>query len=135
MSHKHRAKRTESSSRFKGKMTLPIWKKATWDYLLEHGEITESGVLFVKFHTDGRSQFEGRIYNRAAGYHRGDPTARERALIEAQKPKPVPIDRVKRLEEFLHQPPDPFPLTRWESFKSALVDNPVYKLLVIGDKH
>lgn len=52
--------------------TLEEWKEATWQYLLEHCDITDGGALFVKFHTDSRKSFERRIRARVNGYSRVD---------------------------------------------------------------
>lgn len=59
---------------------LEAWKDAYWDYLLEHSDIQESGALFVKFHTRNRKKFEGHVFARVKGYHRGDPREREKEM-------------------------------------------------------
>lgn len=53
-------------------------KQALWEFLLEHSEILPSGKMFIKFHTDGRNDFERRIRARwKYGYHREDVRAKE----------------------------------------------------------
>lgn len=53
--------------------SLEEWKQAVWDFLVEHSDVTDRGSLFVKFHTDGRHNFENRIKGRCIhGYHRKD---------------------------------------------------------------
>lgn len=52
--------------------TLEEWQDATWQYLLEHSDITTHGALFVKFHTNDRISFEKRIRARIKGYTRDD---------------------------------------------------------------
>lgn len=51
---------------------LEAWKNATWDFILEHCDLLESGTLFVKFHMSDRRNFEKRIAARLRGYHRED---------------------------------------------------------------
>ena len=65
--------------------TLQEWKDAVWDFMLEHSDITDGGSVFVKFHTDGRHNFENRLKGRAVhGYHRDD---RRTGLTTEQKDK------------------------------------------------
>lgn len=59
---------------------LEAYKRALWEYLLEHSDITKSGSLFVKFHVTTKSRFEGHVNARVNGYHRGDPKEKE-ALV------------------------------------------------------
>lgn len=61
------------------------YQDAVWDYLLEHSEITESGKIFVKFHTDGRKNFENRVLSRwKYNYHREDVRAKALKLQETK---------------------------------------------------
>lgn len=61
------------------------YQAAVWDFLLEHSEITESGNIFIKFHTDGKRNFENRVLGRwKHNYHREDVTAKAQK-IEEQK--------------------------------------------------
>lgn len=47
------------------------YKKAVWDFLLEHCDMLPSGALFVKFHIDSRHTFENRVLGRwKHNYHR-----------------------------------------------------------------
>ena len=69
---------------------IETFKQALWEFLLEHSEILASGKMFIKFHTDGRSDFERRIRARwKYGYHREDVRAKEdrhdRAVFEYQE--------------------------------------------------
>ena len=63
---------------------LQDYQQAVWDYVLEHCEITQSGVYFIKFHTKNKKQFEGHIFNRLDGYHREDPIEKEVTGIAKQ---------------------------------------------------
>ena len=63
------------------KLTVKKYQDAVWDYIMEHCDITESGIYFVKFHTKNRKQFEGHIFNRVDGYHREDPISKEVAGV------------------------------------------------------
>jgi len=66
--HKH----PTYSNNYNSNSDLKAFADATWDYIVEHCDITDSGALFVKFHTHGRAQFERRIMSRIKGYHRED---------------------------------------------------------------
>ena len=60
------------------KERIDEWKQALWDFVLEHSEMLESGTLFVKFHTSGRSDLEKRIRARwRYNYHREDVRGKE----------------------------------------------------------
>jgi hypothetical protein len=49
------------------------YQEAVWDYLMEHCDITPGGSFFIKFHTDGRSNFEKHVKARwKYNYHRED---------------------------------------------------------------
>ena len=72
--------------------TLENYKEATWDFILEHCDILESGAMFVKFHLKGREDLEKRIRARwLYNYHREDVRAKEahqqenRGQFEAKK--------------------------------------------------
>lgn len=55
------------------KEELRTYKDAVWAFILEHCDLTDSGALFVKFHTDGRADLEKRIRARwKYDYHRMD---------------------------------------------------------------
>lgn len=56
---------------------LREYKNAVWDYILEHCDIMPGGTIFVKFHTKGKTMFEGHINSRISGYHRGNPRTSE----------------------------------------------------------
>lgn len=57
------------------------YQDAVWDFLLEHSDVTESGKLFIKFHTDDRRNFENRIFARwKYNYHREDVEAKAAKL-------------------------------------------------------
>jgi hypothetical protein len=57
---------------------LESYKDAVWSYILEHSDLLERGVFFVKFHTNGRPEFEKHIKARwKYGYHRGNPAERQ----------------------------------------------------------
>lgn len=73
-------RRQNTKDDMKDSKELEAWKDAYWDYLLEHSDITEGGALFVKFHTRSRRVFEGHVFARVRGYHRGDPRAREKEM-------------------------------------------------------
>lgn len=55
---------------------LEAFKQGLWVYLLDHCEIEKSGVMFVKFHSAGRIEFERKIASRALGYFRNDPVVK-----------------------------------------------------------
>lgn len=100
----------------KGKLTetpLEAYQQAVWDYVLEHGDITPSGALFVKFHTESKTQLEGHIYSRVRGYHRLDARAQEAALLTAQKPKEKVIPLADRLAALTRPEPIKVPET-WQ---------------------
>lgn len=62
------------------------YRKAVWDYVLEHSDLQASGVLFIKFHTDSRIEFEKHVRARMHwGYHRGDPNATEAEMLRRQQ--------------------------------------------------
>ena len=64
---------------------LETYQDAVWDFLLEHCDITRGGALFIKFHTDGRKDFERRIRARwKYNYHREDVRAKEARHLETQ---------------------------------------------------
>lgn len=64
---------------------ISAWKDAVWDYLLEHCDITDSGALFVKFHTSGRISFEKHVRARMVhNYHREDPRKKEELHLQKQ---------------------------------------------------
>lgn len=67
------------------KLEVEVWRDAVWDYLLEHSDILDSGTIFIKFHTKGRSQFEGHVRSRIKGYHREDPREKERRHEDRRK--------------------------------------------------
>lgn len=71
---------------------LAAFKQGLWVYLLDHCEIEKSGVMFVKFHSAGRSEFERKIASRARGYFRNDPVAKGAV---AEKKHRVWIDEKK----------------------------------------
>lgn len=53
---------------------------------MEHCDLTAGGDYFVKFHTSGKSVFEGHVNARWTGkHHRGDPDAVEAAGIALQE--------------------------------------------------
>lgn len=59
-------------------LDIEKYKDAVWDFILEHSDVTIRGAFFVKFHTDGRVDFERRIRARAIyGYHRQDTRTEE----------------------------------------------------------
>ena len=61
------------------------YKAAVWDFLLEHSEITHSGNIFIKFHCDGKRNFENRVLGRwKHNYHREDVQSKAQK-IEDQK--------------------------------------------------
>lgn len=62
---------------------LEAFKQGLWVYLLDHCEIEKSGVMFVKFHSAGRNEFERKITSRAKGYFRNDPIVKG-ALAETK---------------------------------------------------
>lgn len=65
---------------------LESYKDAVWDFLLEHCDITDGGALFIKFHTDGRANFERRVKARwKYGYHREDVRAKEERHLRTSK--------------------------------------------------
>lgn len=67
------------------KICLEDWKKSTWDFLMEHTKILPSGKIRIIFDTDGRDNFEKRVYARARGYHRGDPDTRYKKSQEKRE--------------------------------------------------
>lgn len=71
-------------------MTINEYKKAVWDFLLEHSDITDSGALFIKFHCDDRKNLEKRIIARHNGYHRNNVIEKENVLIQKK------IDHIKK---------------------------------------
>ncbi len=61
---------------------------AIWQYVLDHAEVSNDGVLFVKFHTTGKEQFRKRISYRMKGYQRdyiNENTASDKRKIAIQK--------------------------------------------------
>lgn len=64
---------------------LEAWKNATWDFILEHCDLLDSGSLFVKFHMKDRGNFERRIKSRLKGYHREDVEAKRQAHEQARQ--------------------------------------------------
>jgi hypothetical protein len=62
-------------------LELAVYKEAVWDYLLDHSDILEEGVMFVKFHTASREEFESHVKARAKGYHRNNPVEKEKLLL------------------------------------------------------
>lgn len=68
---------------------LEIYRQAVWDFMLEHCDVTERGSYFIKFHIDGRSNFENRIKGRwKYDYHRVDArTGFDNAAKEADATK------------------------------------------------
>jgi len=72
------------------------YQQAVWDFLLEHSEITESGKVFIKFHTDGQRNFENRVLSRwKYNYHREDPQAKNQRA-EDQKVKHQAEQKAKK---------------------------------------
>lgn len=62
------------------------YKTAVWDFLLEHSEITDRGSVFIKFHTDGKKNFENRVLSRwKYNYHREDVQAKSHLQVEKKK--------------------------------------------------
>jgi len=61
------------------------YKDAVWDFLLEHSEITKGGKVFVKFHCDGRKNFENRVLSRwKYNYHREDVKAKAQKVEDTK---------------------------------------------------
>lgn len=67
----------ENSHDYKYTPDIKGYQEAVWDFLMEHCEVLDSGAVFIKFHTDGRHNFENRILSRwKYNYHREDPKAK-----------------------------------------------------------
>lgn len=75
------------------------YKKAVWDFLMEHSDVADSGQIFVKFHTDNRKDFEARVWARFKGYHRIDSRPVQRKKKEEFNRKQFELDNKKRLEK------------------------------------
>lgn len=76
------------------------YKDAAWSFMIEHCDIAkDTGALFVKFHTDSRANFEGRINARRAGYHRENWIKKQQQHERKLKQKEIKkeIARVTRL--------------------------------------
>ncbi len=59
------------------------YQKAMWEFLLEHCDILPTGKMFVKFHTDGKTDFERRVWARwRLGYHRENVVKKESFMLE-----------------------------------------------------
>lgn len=70
-------KMPEQTHDYKYTTDIKGYQEAVWDFLMEHCEVLESGAIFIKFHTDGRQNFENRILSRwKYNYHREDPKAK-----------------------------------------------------------
>lgn len=41
---------------------------AMWQYLIDHADITNEGVYFIKFHTNSKEEFAKHIKARMKGY-------------------------------------------------------------------
>lgn len=100
-------------------MSLSQYKKAVWQYMLEHSSVEfDSGSLFVKFHSGGRAEFEHKIYSRAAGYHRNDTQHKER-MFENARAAVVALpakSKVQLLEDFMRQEAPPGRFVRMKQY-------------------
>lgn len=75
------------------------YQNAVWDFLLEHSEITESGIVFIKFHTNNQRNFENRVLSRwKFNYHREDVQAKAN-FIEKKK-ETYKENQKKKKEEY-----------------------------------
>jgi len=76
----------ENSHDYKYTPDIKGYQDAVWDFLMEHCEVLDSGAIFVKFHTDGRHNFENRILSRwKYNYHREDPKAKNELALSKRK--------------------------------------------------
>lgn len=88
---------------------LESYKRAVWEFLLEHCELLPSGTLFVKFHTTGKKNFDNRVNARwKKGYHRENVNEKERLheelkqifLSKTQEKKlKYRLDKLERMEK------------------------------------
>lgn len=91
----------------RGEPTLREERDAVWAFLMEHCDIQHNGVLFVKFHTDDRANFERRVRARYKyDYHREDVKAKEavhkkirRSVTLKQEEMKKAMERLKRDNE------------------------------------
>lgn len=76
----------EPPTEFKYTDDIIGYKNAVWDFLLEHSEITTTGKVFIKFHTDGKKNFENRVIGRwKYNYHREDVGAKAERVKEQKR--------------------------------------------------
>jgi len=77
------------------------YQSAVWDFLLEHSDITESGKIFIKFHTDSQRNFENRVLSRwKYNYHREDVQKKaEKVIIVKQKHKEESLQKKREYRE------------------------------------
>lgn len=86
---------------------IQAYKDAVWDFMLEHSDILEGGGIFIKFHADGRGNFEKRIRARLKyDYHRidirtGESPKEKEARAEAQREARISEKKAKRDEYIL----------------------------------
>lgn len=62
---------------YQNNVALKEYADAMWDFMTEHCDIPKTGTMFVKFHTNGRTDFEKRVIARLNGYHREDVEAKK----------------------------------------------------------
>ncbi len=71
---------------FKYTADIRGYQEAVWDFLMEHCEVLNSGAIFIKFHTDGRQNFENRILSRwKYNYHREDPKSKQSMALDRRE--------------------------------------------------
>ncbi len=76
----------ENRRPFKYTDDIKGYQSAVWDFLLEHSDITPTGKIFIKFHTDGQKNFENRVLARwKYNYHREDVQSKAEIVIERQQ--------------------------------------------------
>lgn len=76
----------EQNHDYKYTTDIKGYQEAVWDFLMEHCEVLDSGAIFIKFHTDGRHNFENRILSRwKYNYHREDPKAKGELATNRRK--------------------------------------------------
>jgi len=62
------------------------YTQAVWEFIVEHCDVLPTGKMFVKFHTDGKQDFEKRVWARwRLGYHRENPEKKEEFILNLRE--------------------------------------------------
>lgn len=107
-------------------ITVLDYQQACWEYMMEHCEITKSGKYFIKFHTNSHKQFQGHVYNRIDGYHRGDPQKKEQTGIDK---KAIHLDK-KELKKYTYSQ-DKKKRTKAVKLKYKITNSPKWLQIIL----